>query len=152
MRDTVVAACLLGALFSVRGMATGLVLVAITMAFWLPYSLVVITRNPERRKVQSLKVGIWTLMVAIVLAFHFARHVHVRTHADAAVQKIEQFRHAQGRYPERLDEVGLGAELRDKLGAVHYSNRPHFYYANTMAAFHMWSYDFSEHEWVDLYD
>ena len=153
VRDTLVAACLIGALLSVKGMASGLVLVALAMVFWLPYSLVVIARNPERRRVQSLKVGIWILMLAAVLAVHFVRHVQVRSHADAIVLKIEQFRDARGRYPASLEEMGMSrTELKDRLGSVHYSNKPHFYYDNTFAAFHLWSYDFREHEWVDLYD
>ncbi len=153
VRDTTIAAIVLGALFTVHGMATGLMFVAITMAFWLPYSLVVIVRNPDRRKIQSLKVGIWTLMVVTVLSVHLFRHHDARSYADSVVQRIEQFRDTQGRYPDRLEEIGMStAELKARLVIPHYSNRPKFYYANTMVAFHMWSYDFDKREWVDEYD
>lgn len=153
VRDTAIAAIVLGALFAVHGMATGLVFVAIVMAFWLPYSLVVIVRNPGRRKIQSLKVGIWVLMVVTVLLTHLVRHRDARVYADLVVQRIQQFRDTQGRYPDSLDEIGMSsAELKARLVVPHYSNRPKFCYANTMAAFHMWSYDFEKREWIDEYD
>jgi hypothetical protein len=153
LRDTTIAAVVLGALFSLHGMASGLVFVAIVMAFWLPYSLVVIIRNPDRRKIQSTKIGIWVLMFVTVLAGHFVRHRDDRAYADSVVQKIEQFRNTQGRYPDRLEEIGMtAAELKGRLVVPNYSNSPRFYYANSMVAFHMWSYDFEKREWVDEYD
>ncbi len=153
VRDTAIAAVVLGALFLVHGMATGLVFVAISMAFWLPYSLVVIIRNPDRRKIQLLKVGIWILMVVTVLLVHLVRHRYARDYADSVAQRIEQFRNTQGRYPDRLEEIGMStAELKARLVTPHYSNRPKFYYANTMVAFRMWSYDFETREWIDEYD
>lgn len=153
LRGTWISACLLGALCSVHFMATGLVFVAIGLAFWLPYSVFVIVRKPEKRRLQSLKVGIWVLVLAIVLAIHFVRHREARSHADAVVRKIERYRETQGLYPERLEEIGISqADLKEKLVMPHYSNRPTFYYANTMVAFHMWSYDFSAHQWEDAYD
>lgn len=153
VRDTTIAAVVLGALFSLHGMASGLVFVAIVMTFWLPYSLLVIVRYPDRRKIQSTKIGIWVLMVVAVLASHFVRHLDDRAYADSVVKKIEQFRNTQGRYPDRLEEIGMtAAELKSRLAVPNYSNRPKFCYANTMAAFHMWSYDFEKREWVDEYD
>jgi hypothetical protein len=153
MRDSVIAASLLGALFSVHGMATGLVFVAIIMTFWLPYSVVVIVRNPDKRKTQSLKAGIWTMMAVAVLAVHLVRHHHARDYADSVVYRIERFRNTQGRYPDRLEEVGMSAaEIKTRLVMPYYSDRPKFYYANTMVAFHMWSYDFEKREWIDEYD
>jgi hypothetical protein len=153
VRDSAIAASLLGALFALHGMATGLVFVAIVMMFWLPYSLFVIVRNPARRKVQSQKVGIWMLMVAVVLAIHLYRHHDARGYADSIVQRIDQFRNMQGRYPDNMEEIGMStAELKVRLITPYYTNRPKFYYANTMAGFHMWSYDFEKREWIDEYD
>jgi hypothetical protein len=153
LRDSLISACVVGVLFSLHGMGTGLVFVIMMMALWLPYGLFVIVRYPERRRVQSLKIGIWVLMLSAVLSFHFIRHQTARSYADSIVQKIEQFRETQGRYPERLDEVGTNlVEMKDRLVVPYYSNRPQFYYANTMAAFHLWSYDFSQRQWIDQYD
>jgi hypothetical protein len=130
--------------------AVGLVYVAIFLIFWLPYSLYMIVRKPERRKVQSIKIGIWFLMIAIVLTIHQVRKVDTRNYAGSVVLKIEQFHQNQGRYPDSLDQIGISqAELKDKLSLPHYSNKPQFYYADTVTIFHLWTYDFGRHEWAN---
>jgi len=142
---TVSAAVLLGALFSMKMMATGLVYVGIFLLFWVPYSLYVIIRKPDRRKVQSLKIGIWVLMIVAVLAIHQVRKVYTRDFADSVVQKIELFRKQEGRYPDSLEEAGFRSqEIRSKLSMAHYANKPAFYYADTVMIFHMWRYDFDK--------
>lgn len=146
---TVIAALVLGILFSMKMMAVGLVYVGIFLIFWLPYSVYVIVKKPERRKIQSYKVGIWFLMIATVLATHQVRKVYTREYANSVVLKIEQFQLKQGRYPSSLEEIGINqAELKDKLSLPHYSHKPQFYYADTVMIFHMWTYDFGRREWV----
>ena len=145
-----IAAFVLGAVFSLKMMATGLVYVAIFLAFWLPYSLVVIIRNQEKRKVQAFKIGIWFLMIVTVLAVHLVRKAYVRGYADSVVLKIEQFQRQQGRYPDNLDEIGVSREeFKNRLGMSQYTNRPLLYYADTMMIFHSWSYDFGVREWIN---
>lgn len=146
-------ALILGALLSMKMMATGLVLVLIFMLFWLPYSFYVILRHPIRRKSQAWKIGIWFLMIAAVVGIHQIRQINTREYADTIVFKIEQFREMQGRYPDSLAEAGLNPdELRSKIGITHYSNKPLFYYPNTIMVFHMWRYDFDKNVWIDEYD
>ena len=151
--QTAIAALVLGALFSMKMAAVGLVYVAVFLVLWLPYSLYVIIRKPERRKVQSYKIGIWFLMIAIVLTIHQVRKVVTRNYADSVVLKIEQFHQKQGRYPDSLEEVGISkAELKDKLSLAHYSKKPQLYYGDTVMVFHLWTYDFGKHEWANEYD
>jgi low temperature requirement protein LtrA len=150
LRRTLIAAFVLGALFSMKMMATGLVFVVMFLVFWLPYSLIVLIRSPEKRTVQARKIGIWLLMISTVLAIHLVRHVYARTYAESVVVKIEQFHKLHGRYPNDADEIGVNrAEIRERLGLSHYSSQPIFYYANTAVAFHLWSYDFEKREWID---
>jgi len=147
---TAIAALVLGTLFSMKMAAVGLGYIAVFLIFWLPYSLYVVIRKPELRKVQSYKIGIWFLMIAIVLAIHHVRKVVTRNYADSVVLKIEQFHQKQGRYPDSLEEVGISrVELKDNLSLPHYSNKPQFYYPDTVMIFHMWAYDFGKHEWVN---
>ena len=148
--QTAIAAIVLGALFSMKMAAVGLAYVAIFLIFWLPYSLYVVFRRPDKRKVQLYKIGIWFLMIAIVLAIHQVRKLVTRNYADSVVLKIEQFHQKQGRYPDSLEEVGISrAELKDKLDMPHYSNKPQLYYADTVMIFHLWTYDFGNQSWVN---
>jgi hypothetical protein len=147
---TAISALVLGTLFSMKMAAVGLGYIAVFLIFWLPYSLYLIIRKPERRKVQSYKIGIWFLMIAMVLTIHQVRKVVTRNYADSVVLKIERFQQGQGRYPDSLEEVGISrAELKDKLSLAHYSNKPQFYYPDTVMIFHMWAYDFGRHDWVN---
>lgn len=146
---TIAAAVLLGAVFSMKMMATGLVFVAIFLIFWLPYSLYVILRKPERRRIQVNKIGIWFLMIAIVITIHYVRKLHTREYADSVIQRVETFHQKQGRYPDNLEEAGIASdELNAHLPVSHYSNKPVFYYPDTAMIFHMWSYDFRNRVWV----
>lgn len=146
---TLIAALVLGAVLSMKMMASGLALVVIFLAFWLPYSLLVMIRKPERRRVQGYKIGIWVLMIVAVTGIHLARRTYAREYADSIVQKIEQFREKQGRFPDNLDEIGMSPSgVNARLGLFHYSNRPLLNYPDTMMIFHSWSYDFGRREWV----
>lgn len=150
---TLVVAGLIGALCSMRMVASGLVFVAIGLIFWLPYSLFLIVRRPALRKIQAQKIGIWFLMIIAVLAVHQTRRVHTRDYADSVVHGIEQFRQREGRYPDSLNEIGFSAEeIRSNLGMARYARKPMFYYPDTALIFHMWRYDFDKREWVDDYD
>ncbi len=150
---TALNALILGALLSIKMMATGLVFVVIFLLFWLPYSLYVIVRYSQRRKAQAWKIGIWIFMIAAVLAIHQVRKVNTRDYADSVVLKIEQFRQQHGRYPDSLAATGLNTEeIRSRLGMPHYSNKPLFYYPDTIMVFHMWQYDFDKRVWIEEYD
>ena len=150
---TLVVAGLIGTFCSMRMAASGLVFVAIGLIFWLPYSLFLIVKRPALQKVQAQKIGIWFLMIAAVLAIHQVRKVQTREYADSVVQRIEEFRQREGRYPDSLKDVGFSAEeIGNNLGIARYASKPMFYYPDTTLIFHMWRYDFDKHEWVDDYD
>lgn len=150
LRSTIIAVAVLGVLLSVQMMAGYLVFVAIFLLFWVPYSLAVIVKSRERRKIQAVKIGIWLSMFAVVLGIHLVRYVNVRNYADSVVKKIKIFQKQHGFYPANLEEVGISQEdNKDKLGLARYSNKPMFSYPDTMLIFHMWSYDFEKHEWVN---
>lgn len=150
---TLLAAISIGSVLSMKMMASGLAFVGLFLALWLPYSLVVIARNPQKRAMQASKIGIWLLMVTTVLAIHFIRREHARAYADAMVQKIQAFHQSQGRYPDSLQEMAIDQEqFQSWLGLAHYSNQPQFFYPDTMMIFQSWSYDFDKHQWIAMND
>ena len=66
---------------------------------------------------------------------------------------MDAFTSQVGWYPDSLEKVGISqAELKGKLSLPHYSNKPQFYYADTVMIFHLWTYDFGKHEWVNQGD
>lgn len=147
---TVIAALVLGAMFQMNMAAVGLVYVGLYLLLWIPVSLYQMVRKPEIRKVQSLKIGIWFLMIAVVLGIHQFRKVNTRNFANSLVQKIEGFKKQQGRYPDSLEEVGISqTELDKAIVRPRYSNQPRLYYPDTFMIFHVWRYDFEKHEWVN---
>lgn len=150
---TLLAAIAIGSVLSMKMMASGLAFVGLFLALWLPYSLVVIARNPQKRAMQASKIGIWLLMVTTVLAIHFIRREHTREYADAMAQKIESFHQTQRRYPDSLQELAIDQdEFQARLGLAHYSNQPQFFYPDTMMIFQSWSYDFDKHQWIAMND
>ena len=152
--STIAAAALMALILGQRHAGFMLYLAIIPLAIWIPYSVVVMVRKPERRLLQLALVSCWVLAVLLVAGIHYFRHEATRRNADDIVAAIKEFKTKRGSYPLTLDEVGIGrTALKDKLGSFSGYNRdvvgtPALFYAATWIVFDTYEYDFRTDSWV----
>jgi len=101
----------------------------------------------------GVRLGMWTLAIAIAVGVNYYRDVHTREFADEVVAGLAKYHEMHGTYPASLERLGYETTtLRDNLGFHAYSNRPAFVYAVPYTVFDRYRYDFSVGRWDYLAD
>ena len=106
--STMAAAALMALILGQRHAGFMLYIAIIPLAIWIPYSVFVMVRKPERRLLQLALVSSWVLAVLLVAGTHYFRHEATRRNAEEIVAAIKDFKTKRGSYPLTLDEVGIG--------------------------------------------
>jgi hypothetical protein len=74
---------------------------------WLIYSIYVIWRRPERRKVQAKRIGyVLTIFAALSMAWVFEQSAR-GAYAERIIEAVNSYKKQYGRYPDSLDQVGF---------------------------------------------
>ena len=151
IRRTLIAACSVALLLSVRHMGFIAKFVAVPLSLWLAYSGYVIAMRPERRSDQMFRVVAWIAAMTAIATSHVYLHVSTRSRADALVAAIRHHLSTTGDCPTDLTRSGLDpGTLRARLGMSYFSFRGgkvFFAYAATFIVFEMYVYDFEQGVW-----
>jgi hypothetical protein len=101
----------------------------------------------------GVRLGMWTLAIAIAVAVNYYRDVHTREFANEVVARLAKYHETHGAYPASLESLGYETTpLRDNLRYHGYSNRPTLFYAVPYVVFDKYRYDFSVGRWDYLAD
>jgi hypothetical protein len=115
------------------------------------YSVIVMYRNKEERKLRTTKLSIGLIASLITVSFNYYRYINTRAKANNIVVAIEKYRSELGYYPKDLEAIGLSKiKLRNQLGMFGYfynNGQPNFFYAVTYIIFDTYSYNFELKEW-----
>ncbi|QSX79388.1 hypothetical protein [Agrilutibacter solisilvae] len=127
-----------------------LIFVAPILAIWLLYSIYIAVKQPARRRTQSIKAGLWLVMVGGVLLTHWHYHRAARDAADAAVGSILRYRASHGAFPESFEAAGVHGLRKDwrVMYLRRKDGRPILFYPATFVAFDKYWYDFEDRSWV----
>ena len=151
IRRTLIAACGVALLLSLRHMGFVALFVAVPLSLWLAYSVYAIATRPERRSDQTIRVAAWIAAMTAIAASHAYLHVSTRSRADALVAAIRQHLSTSGDCPTDLTRLGLDpGTLRARLGMSYFScqgGKVFFAYAATFIVFEMYVYDFEQGAW-----
>lgn len=127
-----------------------LIVVAPFLLIWLLYSIYVVLKHPSRRRVQSIKVALWFIVVGGVLLSHWYYHRAARETANLAVDAILSYRANHGSFPETLDAAGVVSD-NWKGWRVFYllkDGSPSLFYPSTFVVFDTYWYDFERKSWI----
>ena len=144
---TTIASCCLVALITAPVHA-GFMLVCILpiLAIWLLYSAFVIWRQPAKRKLQAIQVGLWFLVVGGVLIVHLHYFRAARSAGNVAVAAVLQYRASHGMFPPSLQVAGV----RNAGWGMFYElaqGKPVLFYPATFIAFDTYAYNFKRRAW-----
>ena len=126
------------------------VLAAPFLAVWFFYSLVIICRAPERRRLQAARVLVWLVAVSAVAGVHWHKVRASRLDAEQAATAILAYKARHGAYPASLGEVGMDAAMLKKRWLLFYGmheGNPTLFYAATFVPFETFHYDFEQSQW-----
>ncbi len=118
--------------------------------FWLLYSLFVIWRRPERRRSQTVRLVLWSILFTSIGCTHWYYASASRKDAEMVAQKLLLYKANHGTFPPSLAEVDLDADGLKRRWMLYYSmsrNEPLLFYASTFTLFETYSYDFKKNEW-----
>lgn len=140
-------------LFAQRGLGFMVILVAVALLVWIPYSAYAAITKPEIRTSQLVRVLIWMLVVPLVFGIHNIRRERMRRDADKLVARIDEYLRTHGHYPATVDEIGTSRQqVRDMFGSPSgyflLNGRPSLFYPATFAPFAACSYDFKAAKWA----
>lgn len=121
---------------------------AAPLMIWI---VVVAVRSPARRHAQARKAAMLAIAFAVVAVVHLT-YAHVaRTEAQEVVDAVLRFKTREGRFPERVADMGLGEpELRRDHIYFHKpeASEPSLIYLATFVPFSTYRFDFGSGEWV----
>jgi energy-coupling factor transporter transmembrane protein EcfT len=119
------------------------------LAIWLLYSVYVVWKHPARRITQSIKAGLWLLVVGGVLLTHWHYQKAARDAADFAASAILRYKASHGSFPKTLEAAGL-KNYRKNWGVSYFlqDDRPGLFYPATFVVFDTYWYDFQHQSWV----
>lgn len=153
--NTVIGAALLTLLLCARSAGFMVIFECLFIAPWLAYSLWIIYRHPERRRLQALQVGCWLLSITVIALVHLHLAATSRAYAQTIADAVARYNTDNGHYPADLQAIGYRRDtIRARLGMANYSlehGEPLLFYADTFTAFQTYSYDFGSGKW-DLSD
>jgi hypothetical protein len=147
----VIAATLFGFYSAVKGMFILLGFGAFCAFVWSIFVCISAWRQPQTRKIQAVRVGVWVLAIVAAFVAHDVRNRAVREQGNAIVEKIRAYTAANGHCPNTLEDIGLPTTATRKTFGGSYScqeNKMHLYYRSPLTLFDAWSYDFEKNEWV----
>ena len=120
------------------------------------YSLFVMYRKKEERKLRATKLAIWSLGVVAIVATHYYYSVNTRNVANSAIETILQYKKEHNQYPEALETIGIPSKEYRAKHRISYStnkkNNPAFYYFVPFGLRNSYHYDFNEAEWRYVVD
>jgi hypothetical protein len=151
-RDTLILGVLLVLFTTHRHSGTFLMLLVPIFCVWIPYSLFVIFRSPDRRQIQINKLIFWSVLIAFLSCLHWYYYYSTREFANSVVIKIIGFKDSEKRYPSSLTEVGISNDqLKENLGLAGYfkeeNSMPQFFYSSTFDGFDTYYFDFKNNKW-----
>jgi hypothetical protein len=152
----IVTAGVLAFLFAQRHAGFMVIMEVLFLVPWTLWSAWVIAVKPQPRRLQSAKLGIWWLSVALIVGVHYVRATTTRASAQQVVDAVLAYRTAHGVYPADIQAIGYTKDqLRDMIGFGGYfmkDKKPLFFYASTYVAFETDHYDFARNEWTHIGD
>lgn len=121
-------------------------------AVWFAMSAFIIATDPARRRIRSIKIGIWLAVFAVVASLHAWYAYSTRQYAEDVIAKVENFEAEHLRCPASSEEIGITrAEMTKNLGYSGYyceeDGKPHLFYAATYVVFDTYQYDFTAKRW-----
>jgi hypothetical protein len=120
---------------------------------WIIGSAWKIIVNPKIRWLQTAKILIWLLSVAIITGSHYFLASRTRARAQEIVNAIAAYHATHGVYPESgyLESIGYTKDkIRSMVGMGGYlieNDKPSFFYASTYIIFETDSYNFNTRQW-----
>jgi len=151
-----IAAAVIIFIFSQKHAGFMLAFVMLLSLPFLVFNIVVMIKNPDRRRFLRNKILLWIGAFACVIAWHGYLHISSRKIADEVVSMVQQYTAKNGHCPESLADLGLPEDwLKSRLGFSDYrckEGQPHLYYATTYIVFDTEHYDFMNHTWIHLDD
>ena len=118
---------------------------------YVVHGLFLMIKQPELRKIKTIRTTIWVLTLLIISSVHRYWRVESRRDANAVASAIEAFKVKTGAYPHSLIEIGFNENaLRQKwmLGYLCEDGRPFVAYADPFMIFASYIYDFKVHQWT----
>ena len=135
------------------GEDTGFILTMLApfLLLWFMRVAWVAWRQPARRRMQLIKLGVIAALVlgVSVVQVHFQRGSHAQ--AQKVVDAVAAYRALHGSYPDDLAQVGLDDEALRRDWKVRYWAREgqhRVIYAATFSVYDSWVYDFDKPGWV----
>ncbi|HEX9079776.1 MAG TPA: hypothetical protein VF795_09315 [Desulfuromonadaceae bacterium] len=126
-------------------------------AFFLPwavYSLFRIVFRPAERRSRSIRLAIWAVTIAIIVAATGHWDAVARQEADSAVSAIVAHKNRTGAYPASLADVGIDPQvLREKYSLryrVDNDGKPALFYSQPSMPMIAHHYDFAHGRWFQL--
>ncbi len=124
------------------------------LLFFIPLSLYsgfVMYRKKDERKLRATKLVIWAVVIIVILATNYNRHINTRFDANAIVKSIEKYKSDTGDYPNNLEIIGVSNQhLRKQLGMSGYyynDGKARLFYSVTYIPFDTYSYNFELKVW-----
>jgi hypothetical protein len=126
------------------------------LAFWFPYSCYVIWRHPARRRLQTIKLCLWLIVVGGVCGLHLYYCVSARSAANDVINAVLTYKEQHGSYPPRLEVAGIALGKTGgpwRIGYVIDEKDTHaLVYPTTFTVFEAYIYEFEQGRWVYVPD
>jgi hypothetical protein len=126
-------------------------LVAFCAFPWLVYSAIRAAIRPRERKWRGVRIMLWMVSIAIVLAARQYHEHEARQHADALLAQVQDYHARKGAWPRRPEDMGLKTTSLKKAYILVYGaadGEPHLmYHATTGGMFAKYAYDFKQGRW-----
>lgn len=108
-------------------------------------------RKKDERKLRATKLVIWAVVIIVILATNYNRHINTRFDANVIVKSIEKYKSDTGDYPDNLEIIGVSNQhLRKQLGMSGYyynDGKARLFYSVTYIPFDTYSYNFELKVW-----
>lgn len=152
LRNTILAAGICTLVIAQRHAGFMLIFVVLPLVIWLPFVLHEIVVRPQVRTIQSIRIGIWIIALAVIAGNHFRMHTIARRAASAIVATVDSYRQSHGNYPAKIEDIGVTRQTSNEyLGKIIYFNdekRTVLEYSSTFIPFAMDRYDFRKQIWT----
>lgn len=119
-------------------------------ALYFLYSVFIMSRKPEQRRVRVRRIAVWLLAFTTVAACHWYWFHESRIEADALAGAVLSYKDRMGSYPKNLAEIGIDEKVFGHpwmLGYTFRDGQPFLIYSATFIIFDAYIFDFESRQW-----